>query len=82
MKLNDVFPFGKYKGKTVKFVISDWKEVNYMNWWNTNIKDYPLSEEVKVEMKRIQKMLDDHIGAGGYDSNDFEMDEFVTLNRF
>ena len=43
LDLKDNMPFGKYKGKTIEYIIDT--DVSYMSWIIENVKTFKLTKE-------------------------------------
>lgn len=49
LDLNDVLPFGKYKGETIQSVI-DKGDFNYLYWFEGNVTKFKFSKEAEHEL--------------------------------
>jgi len=54
--LSDIFPFGKYKGKSLEYVLRE--DRAYLDWCVQNIKDFAISEKILNEQKNSETKND------------------------
>ncbi len=50
-----VFPYGKYKDRTVEDIIVHDGDADYLNWWSKNVKEYPFTKKALANIDSLTK---------------------------